>query len=147
MTRLRHGHAARKIRGTPSPEYRIWCGMIRRCSSPLPKFRHWHNVKVCERWRVFENFLADMGQRPSPTHSIDRYPNRAGNYEPGNVRWATRTEQNRNTSRNRLIEHAGTKLSVAEWAERLGINANTIRVRLHRGQSIARALAPTRSAP
>ena len=50
-----------------------------------------------ERWRVVENFLADMGERPSVKHSIDRFPNNDGNYEPGNCRWATHKQQMQNT--------------------------------------------------
>jgi hypothetical protein len=53
-------------------------------------------ITVCERWREYVNFLADLGRAPSPTHSLDRWPNPDGNYEPGNVRWATAEEQRAN---------------------------------------------------
>ena len=79
-------------------EYPIWASMRRRCETPsdtnYPKYGA-RGISVCERWRSFENFIADMGDRPSADHSIDRV-NNDGNYEPGNCRWATRSEQARN---------------------------------------------------
>jgi hypothetical protein len=80
------------------PEYNTWAGMHSRCENPKEAgYKNYggRGITVCERWRSFENFYADVGDRPSPKHSIDRI-NNDGNYEPGNVRWATRTEQNRN---------------------------------------------------
>lgn len=96
---FRHGHAARD---NPSREYSSWEGMIQRCTNPNhPKYKYWggRGIKVCERWRIFDNFLADMGERPLGK-SIDRFPNNDGNYEPGNCRWATQSEQNFNTRRS-----------------------------------------------
>jgi hypothetical protein len=77
--------------------------MIGRCEdSNQPAFKYYgaRGIKVCERWRgSYENFLADMGRRPSPVHSLDRYPNNDGDYEPSNCRWATDSEQNSNKRR------------------------------------------------
>lgn len=82
---------------TGTPEYRIWAGMIGRCT--YPSHTGWKDyggrgIQVCQRWREsFLAFLADVGPLPGPGFSIDRFPNNNGNYEPGNVRWATRKQQ------------------------------------------------------
>lgn len=92
----KHGEV---INGSRSPEYLAWQSMRSRCRNPNNKrFQEYggRGIAICERWEIFENFLADMGRKPSPRHSLDRYPNNDGNYEPGNCRWATATEQNRN---------------------------------------------------
>lgn len=84
-------------------EYVAWQQMKHRCLNP--KNRAWHRyggrgIKVCDEWiNSFENFLADMGFKPTPTHSLDRFPNNDGNYEPGNCRWATKKEQANNRSK------------------------------------------------
>ncbi|HEX7893188.1 MAG TPA: hypothetical protein VF447_03285 [Terriglobales bacterium] len=88
---------------THTREYRAWAGMIQRCTNPKhARWADWggRGITVCERWRSFENFYADMGNRPSPAHSLDRFPDNDGNYEPGNVRWATRSEQQLNKRPN-----------------------------------------------
>ena len=90
----RHGHA---IGGKPSPTYRSWTAMIARCTYPSqPQYESYggRGISVCERWRSFDNFLADMGERPAGT-TLDRIDN-DGTYEPGNCRWATPTEQQTN---------------------------------------------------
>ena len=89
-----HGHTCN---ATTTPEWRAWHAIKTRCFNPNNKdFDSYgrRGITVCERWREsFENFLADVGFKPSPRHSIDRYPDNNGNYEPGNVRWATPKEQ------------------------------------------------------
>lgn len=77
----------------------------------------------------FENFIADMGERPVGT-TLDRFPDVNGNYELGNCRWATPIEQHRNTRANRWIEFNGERLVLQEWAERLDISKSALRFRL-----------------
>lgn len=139
---VRHGHATG---GKTTGEYAAWLGMKRRCYSvkmrayPLYGGR---GITVCDRWRdSFPAFLADMGPRPSPQHSVDRYPNKDGNYEPGNCRWATKGEQSRNTNRNRLVTFRGETLCVTDWAARLGVGKHAISSRLFGlGWSVEKAL-------
>ena len=124
-----------------------WQAMWERCTRT--KHRHWKDyggrgIKVCERWESLENFIADVGRRPSATHSIDRIDN-DGNYEPGNVRWATRVEQHRNKRTNHLLTFNGETLPISEWAERTGLGKTTIRQRIHRGWPVADALSTTRA--
>jgi len=81
-----------------SPEYGSWMSMKRRCQNPNDKnFKAYggRGIKICDRWMAFENFLVDMGRRPSTRHTLDRV-NNDGNYEPGNCRWATPSEQAKN---------------------------------------------------
>jgi hypothetical protein len=86
-----------------SAEYYAWQNMIQRCyNEKHPDYKNYggRGITVCERWLTsFENFYADMGPRPTPEHSIDRYPDNDGNYEKSNCRWATRSEQRRNMFR------------------------------------------------
>lgn len=97
-------------------------------------------IKVCDRWREdFKNFLADVGYRPSPKHSLDRIKNNQG-YKPGNVRWATRSEQNNNRRGNRVLILNGMKMTAMQWSRRIGIKYSTLMKRLGRGWSAKRAL-------
>lgn len=100
---LQHG-----LSGTP--EHGIWMGMIQRCENPNQEAYADYGgrgIKVCERWRDFANFYTDMGPRPSPEHSIDRYPDNDGDYRPGNVRWTTAFEQVHNRRPRRRLTHCG----------------------------------------
>lgn len=105
-------------------EYRIWSKMKGRCLNKKdPKFHRYggRGIVVCDRWKdSFENFLEDMGPRPSKRHSIDRIDNN-GNYEPGNCRWAIEKVQARNRSTTRKITINGVTLCVREWCETLGV--------------------------
>jgi len=91
-------------------------------------------IKVCSRWDVFENFLEDMGERPSINYSIERIDS-TGDYCPDNCKWATRIEQNRNRSMCIFITIDGKCQTVKEWAIELGIKRQTIERRLKLGWS------------
>lgn len=127
-----------------SSEYKIWYGIKDRCLNVENKnYRDYggRGVTVCERWRnSFEAFFADMGPRPTRSHSIDRFPDNNGNYEPGNCRWATQTEQQRNRRSNKRLEIDGHKKCIVEWAEESGVPADRIRQRLKSGWSPDRAV-------
>lgn len=140
INKTKHGHAKR---GHATPEYRTWLGMIGRCHCPTAtRYRDYggRGVVVCERWRnSFENFLADMGPKPTPQHSIDRIDN-SGNYEPSNCRWATMREQMRNRSGNRFITIDGVTQCVKDWERQAGLVNSCISGRLNRGWPINRDL-------
>jgi len=132
--------------------YAIWKGIKKRCYSP--KCNNYESyggrgIRVCERWlNSFEAFRDDMGERPTPRHQLDRFPDNNGNYEPGNCRWATRTQNGRNTRHNRVVEFRGEKRCLSEWGELLGISSTVIYTRLYQGWSVERALTePLRTWP
>jgi hypothetical protein len=112
--------------------------MIRRCSDPSAAGYHRYGgrgIDVCDRWRgSVEDFVADMGPRP-PGTTLDRFPDPDGNYEPGNCRWATRTEQAANTCTAVLVTANGKTQTMDAWARELGIAAKTIAYRLKKGMS------------
>lgn len=127
-----------------SPTYRAWCGMKTRCGNPNRQDYFTYGgrgITICDRWlHSFENFLADMGHKPTPKHSIDRIdPN--GNYEPLNCRWATSKSQNRNTRSNKIVTINGESKCVAEWSEVEGAGtASNIYSRLALGWPHAEAV-------
>lgn len=106
--------------------------MRSRCrSSTANGFKNYggRGIKVCARWDIFENFLADMGERPEGT-TLDRWPNNDGDYEPGNCKWSTKSEQQQNTRTVVLLENNGEKLSIGAWSRKLGITRHSMQVRL-----------------
>lgn len=123
-------------------EYWIWASMLKRCKSKTDKsFKNYggRGIKVCERWHKFENFLEDMGEKPTPKHSIDRIDNN-GNYCPENCRWATQKEQARNKRNNYLITFRGKTKCLQQWAEDYNIKWFTVRNRLENNWDIEEAL-------
>jgi hypothetical protein len=125
---VKHGFA----RGNKSSTYRIWTGMKQRVKSK-PAYTS-KGIKVCDRWRVFQNFLCDMGERPSALHSIERI-NSLGNYEPANCKWATQIEQTNNQTKNIFVEAFGERKTVAQWARdpRCKTGYAGLMKRIHRG--------------
>jgi len=116
--------------------------MLQRCDDAKCKSYPYYGgrgITVCDRWRQFENFLADMGKRPRGM-SIERKDN-DGNYEPGNCKWATRSEQARNTRRTVHVTVAGRTMRLRTACEERGLSYNMVRQRLQTyGWSVERAL-------
>lgn len=116
-----------------TPEYRAWRGMIRRCTY-IKEARYdaygGRGIKTCDEWRnSFSAFYAFMGNRPSKNHSVDRI-NVNGNYEPGNVRWATTKEQGRNKRSNVWLSAFRESDLISYWAKKLGSSLNGLCYRL-----------------
>lgn len=122
--------------------YGVWNSMKNRCTNPkVAGFKNYggRGVKVCDRWHRFENFYADMGDRPSDNHSIERRDN-DGDYSPENCYWADKATQSSNKRNTRLITANGETLHLAEWARRLGCNPAAILARLATGMPEAEAV-------
>lgn len=129
---------------TKTPEYRAWAQMRQRCLNPSDaRYASYggRGIRICAQWESFDNFLADMGTRLSPQHSLDRKDNN-GDYEPNNCRWATRRDQQNNRRTNRRLTAFGYTMSLAEWARKLGRPPATLAKRLKAGWPVERALAP-----
>lgn len=129
-----------------TPLYYVWAAMIQRCHLPTNKsFGRYgaRGVSVCPEWRQsFTTFAAYVGSRPDGM-TLDRI-NSAGNYEPGNVRWATPTEQARNTRRNHMHTMNGETRCLAEWCELLNEPWTTVKKRVAAGRDPFTRLRPDR---
>jgi hypothetical protein len=135
---LRHGQARR---GKWTREYLAWTEMHKRCCTPSYKDYQYYGgrgISVCERWKLFENFLSDMGTKPSPTHSIDRINGDLG-YTPENCRWATPIQQARNRRGLKVVTYQGKTGCLTEMAEIFNIPYYRLRSRLQRGWTIEAA--------
>lgn len=126
--------------------YKVWTAIIQRCTNEkclaYPNYGG-RGIKISLEFRnSFETFRDYIGPRPSLDHSIDRIDN-SGHYEKGNIRWATRVEQNRNKRTNRVISFQGKTLCLADWAKILDVGNGTLRYRIEHW-SLERALAPER---
>lgn len=134
-----------------TPEYRAWSDMLMRCENPNVKNYEDYGgrgIRVCERWHTFENFFADMGQKPTPKHSLDRWPDNDGNYEPGNCRWATRKQQARNKRSNTKVVVHDREMVLAEACEMYGISHSRVRGRIKSGWAVEDAvITPIGSKP
>lgn len=146
MASLRKTHG---LSGTV--EHTTWMSVIDRCENPnCPGYDNYggRGIKMCLAWRAsFEAFLADVGQRPSDKHSLERKDN-DGDYEPGNCEWATRAEQNRNTRKTAFYTHNGETLALIDWAKKVGIDYDVLFMRLYRGAPFDKAIvAPVTRKP
>jgi hypothetical protein len=129
-----------------SPEKYIWKAMKSRCLDPRNKGYYRYGGRGITVHKDFlgdfglERFIAEIGKRPTPHHTVDRIDNSRG-YEPGNIRWATRVQQARNTSRNCVLTMNGRSQTLTEWAAETGIRRETISMRIKKmGWDIERAL-------
>lgn len=140
LGKSKHGHTAG---GRWHPNYSRWKAMKKRCENPRhPSYDNYggRGIQVCERWQRYSNFLEDMGLPPFEGAELDRIDN-DGNYEPGNCRWATITENARNKRGSRHVTWNGRTQTVFAWAEELNIRPRTLWMRLFsHGWSIERAL-------
>jgi len=122
-------------------QYTIWSHVIDRCTnanSDYYKNYGGRGITVCEKWRKFEGFWEDMQNGYADDLTIER-DNNDGNYEKGNCRWATKSEQNRNTRRSVKLSFRGNVKNLSEWSREVGISSMTIRHRLMNGWSIERS--------
>lgn len=129
--------------GSYSKTFICWQAMLRRCSNPnIPEWPRYggRGITVCERWKKFENFREDMGERPSLNHSLDRFPDNDGNYDKSNCRWATYSQQNRNRRSNHNLTIGDRTMTITEWSEHSGVSKNTITGRLNLGWCIEKAV-------
>ena len=130
---LRHGCA---IDGLTTPEYKAWCSMKARCLTTT-HFQYegygGRGIKIYEPWLKFENFVMDVGLRPTDMHSLDRIDNN-GNYEPGNVRWATKKVQANNRRNTRYVDTGSGIIPLAVFAEIVGIKFTTLAKRWRSGK-------------
>ncbi len=137
----RHGHTAG---GQHTVEYNAWQSMMARCYNSQNESYHYYGdrgITVCKRWHTVKNFLADMGQRPSARHSLDRIDNE-GNYEPNNCRWATIERQNRNRRSTIMVTTAnGERVPLCDLADLAGVSHNLAGDRIRHGWSVERTLA------
>lgn len=126
-----------------SSEYEIWAAIQQRCKNPnnpaYPRYGG-RGITVCERWKTFAQFLADVGERPDPSLTLDRIDNN-GNYEPSNCQWATLAQQGSNKRNNRILTFQGKSVTLAEWSRITGIKRTTIDQRLNYGYSVEQALS------
>lgn len=123
--------------------YKVWSAMRERCVSPGSSSYERYGARgicVCQEWQdSFESFVASVGERPSPDHSLERIDNNKG-YEPGNVWWATRSQQARNRRDSFVVNYLGITANIADWEEITGVSPRRISDRVKKGWSLLRAM-------
>lgn len=143
MSRIANTLHGETLNGKPTTEYTAWQAMNNRCRNPNnPRFNDYggRGITICDQWREFSNFLADMGPKPTPKHQLDRIRNEEG-YGPDNCRWATPAEQMVNRRNTRFVETDNGPVPLANLAKQSGIPANTLRARILKGWDLSRALS------
>lgn len=138
--KLKHGDATHTHRAS---EYRIWSLIVQRCTNPSnPAYPAYggRGIKICRRWLKYENFLADVGRRPSPKHSLDRKDNDKG-YNPTNCKWSFWVDQMNNHRRTVRITLNGRTQTLKAWSEETGLNRGLIARRIKDGWDLSRALS------
>lgn len=161
-TRIKFGHALWKKNGPSgscgcfwseknlthgmcyTPEYMAWKKMKARCHNPKSNRYHTNGargIRICKKWKnSFQNFINDVGKRPSKNHSIDRIDNN-GNYTPSNCRWATEEQQANNKSTSVVLSAFGRKMTISQWSKSRKIPYARIIGRLRLGWSHRKALS------
>lgn len=126
--------------GKPTPEYRAWLSIKERCLNDKSKsFKDYggRGIKIFDGWvNDFNSFIGYIGRRPSPKHSVDRYPDNNGHYEPGNIRWATQKQQCNNQRKNVFITHCGVTMILMDWAKHFNVAHAAIQYHLKKGRTI-----------
>lgn len=136
----KHGHA---LAGNQTPEYKTWSKIKERCfveSDHAYKYYGGRGITMCRKWdESFDEFFKYIGNKPEGDYSIDRINNNK-NYEPGNVRWATKEQQANNTRKNVYIEYGGITKTMSQWSKIEGMLPGTLRKRLDMGWSISKSI-------
>jgi hypothetical protein len=122
----RHGESGSDI-SQSSPTYKAWVNMINRVNNDESYVNR--GITVCESWKIFENFKADMGEPPDRRMQLDRKDGRCG-YSKDNCRWATRIQNNKNRQNVRIISFNGITMCVADWEKYLNITPDKLRKKL-----------------
>jgi len=145
--RTKHGGAVNARQGKTSSTYNLWRGIKDRCFNPNAEHYHRYGgrgITMCEAWaNDYAVFLADVGEQPKGM-TLDRIDNN-GNYEPTNVRWATRKEQANNRGTNTIVEHDGKAMTLSQWADYLGLPYVVINSRWKKGEQPPELFEPRRT--
>jgi hypothetical protein len=123
--------------------YRSWVNMLQRCDDQRHKsFKDYgaRGITICERWRVFGNFLADMGERPAPGMTLERRDNDKG-YSPDNCEWADKQRQSANRRSCIYLDINGERKTISEWARHFGVNKGALFSRIYMGWAPERAVS------
>lgn len=138
-TNLKHGHSSRGV----TTEYVSWSSMIQRCTNKKNNAYYKYGgrgINVCERWmNSFENFISDMGIKPTKNHSIDRIDNSLG-YSPDNCRWATSVEQANNRSNSVLLIVFGCKILVSDASQKYNVPKRTLYRWIKEGRDVSQEI-------